>query len=208
MKINTISGVTPFFKQGLNSSNNENNIKNYQINLLKKDEFSLSFGASGLPVNKIKEFIKQLNSAGKNYEFFQTKKGVTVVELRDVTKIIRTTTFMPDSRKKVIEYKPDGRNPNLSFLYEKDKLKKTTRFSVEGKKTFTETYSNKGQRESLIIYSKTVDLPIKKTIFQKDGKTPKQETFFYEGTKDIKAVKEYRKNGTLMSIKTFVQKEN
>ena len=34
-----------------------------------------------------------------------------------------------------MKYKPDGRIPDIGYLYEKDRLKKITRFSADGKKT-------------------------------------------------------------------------
>lgn len=207
MKVNKITSVNPFFAQGLSTSNKENDKNLYQTNLLKKQETSVSFGAVKFPVKQIKELIAQLDRDRIYYELFQSPKSVTVIEIKDTIKIDKTTTFLSGSRKKVMKYKPDGRIPDIGYLYEKDKLKKITRFSADGKKTYTETYTNKGQREGLIVYSKTVDLPIKKIIFQEDGKTPKQEIFFYEGTRDIRAIKEYRKNGELKSIKTFVKKE-
>ena len=106
-----------------------------------------------------------------------------------------------------MKYKPDGRVPDISYLYEKNKLVKITRFSVEGRKTVAETFTKNGQRESLIIYSQKSSGLLKKIIFQKDGKTPKQEILFYEGTKDIKTVKTYTKTGELITTETFPKRE-
>ena len=153
MKVNKITSVNPFFTQGLSTSNKENDKNLYQINLLKKQETSVSFGAVKFPVKQIKELIAQLDRDRIYYELFQSPKSVTVIEIKDTIKIDKTTTFLSGSRKKVMKYKPDGRVPDISYLYEKNKLVKITRFSVEGRKTVAETFTKNGQRESLIIYS-------------------------------------------------------
>lgn len=203
MKINSINGLRYSYSQSSNLDKKENNLVAGNINLFKQNGLDISFKSRQSQINMAKALISKLSQQGATYDVVQSPKGITVVEFKDMIKIFKTTTFLPNNKKKIIEYRPDGTIPNIGYVYEKDKLKKITKFSIEGKKIYTEEFSNIGLRESLIKYDKNVNKPLKKTVFHKDGNTPKMEVFFYKGTKKQYMIETFTETGKKESSQTF-----
>lgn len=188
----------PHYLYANNAKTNKN--KN---NLFKKFENKISFGSKNLPINLAKALILELNKHGKNYEVINLPQGITVAEIENVTKLAKTTTFLLDNKKKIVKYRPDGTTPHLSYLYKNDKLTKLTSFSTEGRKVFTDSFSELGLLQNRILYNEKTNLPKKKIIFHIDGKTPKNEITFYEGTTKEESIKNYTNKGRLNSVQSF-----
>ena len=172
-------------------------------NLFKKEN-NISFGRGEKAIaTAVQEFVKKLYKEQISYDIFKTPNSTTVVEFKDVQRIAKTTSFLPNGIKKILVYNHDGETPSIAYKYKKNKLQSTITFALDGRKLKKETFLPNGIRETKTSYVGHANFPKTKILFHKDGKTPKIEKIFFENSKVPREIKEYDKLGFLKTKEEY-----